>query len=336
MTRHGSVRRLALALDDPGDAMNTFELAVATGVIFGVAILILLWTGSASIQERMRMRNVDKLVAQYGEVSTSANEVARSAIYDSRAIGSLERWLAERFFSANLRGQPNSWLAGSLIIAFGLLLVLLFLGVAPVASILLAPILSIGGLYAGIEFRSQKLRGEFQTELAEGLLILASSLRAGLNFNQALDALATQSPGELGRQFRRALIEVQLGSEMEPALSRVAERTRSSDLDWLVIALDVQREVGGPLAKILDGVAGTIKSRASVRLEANSLAAEGKLSSYVLIALPIGILLFLAAAQPEYIAPLFGSPIGLAMVSVMGLLMLVGWVWLKKITAIKL
>lgn len=316
--------------------MSDSQWSLLVGIGFGIAILLLLLSGSWTVRDRLRARTVNNLVAQYGRVAGFGVGQLAAGFGNSRSIGGLERWFAERFFAANIRGQANSWLAAASALALLLFFVLMLIGVPPVAAVVASPVSAFGSLVALLEFRGQRLRTEFQTELAEGLLILASSLRAGLNFNQALEALATQSSGELGRQFRRALVEVQLGSEMEPALSRVAERTRSGDLEWLVIALDVQREVGGPLAKILDGVAGTIKSRASVRLEANSLAAEGKLSSYVLIALPIGILLFLAAAQPEYIAPLFSTPVGLVMMSIMVLLMIVGWVWLKKITAIKL
>lgn len=316
--------------------MSDSQWALLVGIGFGLAILLLFLSGGWTVRDRLRAKAVDKLVAQYGRVAGFGARQLAAGYGDSRSIGGLERWFAERFFAANIRGQANSWLAVASALALLLFFVLTLLGLPALVALVLSPAACFGGLVGFLEFRAQRLRGEFQTELAEGLLILASSMRAGLNFNQALDALASQSPGELGRQFRRALVEVQLGSEMEPALSRVAERTRSGDLEWLVTALDVQREVGGPLAKILDGVAGTIKARASVRLEANSLAAEGKLSSYVLIALPIGILLFLMVAQPDYIAPLFNTPIGLAMMVVMLLLMGVGWIWLKKITAIKL
>lgn len=316
--------------------MTDLQWSLFVGLGFGAAILLMLLTSGWTIRDRMRAKTVDNLIAQYGRVAGFGSHQLAGGFGDTRSIGVVERWFAERFFAANIRGQANSWIASVTALAFLVFLVLTLSGFPPALALVLSPIACFAGLIGFLEFRGQQLRAEFQTELAEGLLILASSLRAGLNFNQALDALASQSPGELGRQFRRALVEVQLGSEMEPALSRVAERTRSGDLEWLVIALDVQREVGGPLAKILDGVAGTIKARASVRLEANSLAAEGKLSSYVLIALPVGILLFLAFAQPEYIAPLFNTPVGLVMMTVMVLLMIVGWVWMKKITAIKL
>ncbi len=133
-------------------------------------------------------------------------------------------------------------------------------------------------------------------------MLIASALRSGLSFQQGLDSSAADGKGEVSRQMRRALREAQMGSLLEPALGRVADRMHSEDLRWTVLALGIQREVGGNLSNILETAASTIKGRAELRREVRTLSAEGRLSGYVLAALPVGLFLYMLVANREYVS----------------------------------
>jgi len=180
----------------------------------------------------------------------------------------------------------------------------------------------------------QKLK--FAEELPELLNILASALRAGLSLPQGLEAYASDSKGEVAREIRRTISEIRVGTPIEEALLGVAERMESEDLRWAVTALSIQRVVGGSMATILTTTFETVKSRAEIRREVKTLSAEGKLSAYVLISLPIGIFCFLFLTRREYIQVFWTNPAGTFLLVVIGIFLTAGWAWMKKIVEIKI
>jgi tight adherence protein B len=109
---------------------------------------------------------------------------------------------------------------------------------------------------------------------------------------------------------------------------------KSDDLAWLVLALEIQREVGGSLSGILDGVSATIKSRAEVKREIRVISSEGRMSGYVLIALPILSFVALYLVRPEYVSYFWTDPTGFVMLAVFAGLMVAGWVWMQKAVAV--
>ena len=114
-----------------------------------------------------------------------------------------------------------------------------------------------------------------------------------------------------------------------------AERMDSEDLRWTVTALSIQREVGGNLSTILEAAAETIKQRFALRREVQTLSAEGRLSAYILVGLPIGIFCFLALFRRDYVAALWQTPVGLAMAGPIIVLIGIGWLWMRSIVRIK-
>ena len=166
-------------------------------------------------------------------------------------------------------------------------------------------------------------------------MLIASALRSGLSFQQGLDSSAADGKGEVSRQMRRALREVQMGSILEPALIRVADRMQSDDLRWTVMALGIQREVGGNLSNILETAANTIKGRADLRREVRTLSAEGRLSGYVLAALPIGLFLYMMVANREYVAFFWQNTIGWFALGALTILFVLGFIWMRKLVKIE-
>jgi tight adherence protein B len=173
----------------------------------------------------------------------------------------------------------------------------------------------------------RKRQGLMIDQLADTLAILASSLRAGYSFLQALDTVSKEISEPSAGEFQRVVAEIRLGRPIDDALLAMAERVDSQDLRWAVIAINVQRQVGGNLAEVLDIVAKTVRERAYLRRQVNVLSAEGKFSVVILSALPFLILLYLSIVNPGYIEPLFTTTVGLILLAAGGTLMGLGiWV----------
>jgi tight adherence protein B len=132
-------------------------------------------------------------------------------------------------------------------------------------------------------------------------------------------------------EFRRVLLEVRVGRDPGDSLRALADRMGSDDFDWVVGAIDINREVGGDLAMILDNVAETIRERQRLQRQVKSLSAEGRLSGYVLTALPPVLALVMAAINPDYLAEL-GSGFGPVLVVAGAVLLVIGWIWIRRLT----
>ena len=149
------------------------------------------------------------------------------------------------------------------------------------------------GIPAALRAALRKRTERMREQLPDVLTILASSLRAGHSFMQALDAVAREIPQPAATEFQRVVAEIRLGRSTDDALEALSERVGSSDFKWAVLAVNIQREVGGNLAEILDNVADTLRERAQMRRQIRVLTAEGRLSAWVLTLLPLGIAVIL-------------------------------------------
>jgi tight adherence protein B len=209
------------------------------------------------------------------------------------------------------------------------------------AAILRNPVLALvtavvaGGaptvaLRLALKRRTEKMR----EQLPDVLTITAGSLRAGHSFIQALDTVAQEIPAPAAAELQRVVAEIRLGRSTEDALEALSHRVGSPDFRWAVLAVNIQREVGGNLAEILDTVADTLRERAQMRRQIRVLTAEGRLSAWVLIALPIAIAVYMFAVNPDYISLLFTTKLGLFMLGTAGVLMVLGTFWMRKIVDI--
>ncbi len=178
--------------------------------------------------------------------------------------------------------------------------------------------------------RTEKMR----EQLPDVLTIMASSLRAGHSFMQALDTTAREIAQPAATEFQRVVSEIRLGRPTDDALEALAIRVGSADFRWAVLAVNIQREVGGNLAEILDNVADTLRERAMMRRQIQVLTAEGRLSAWVLTALPIAIGVYMYAVNPDYIGLLFTTKLGLFMLGTAVILLVLGIFWMRKIVDI--
>ena len=171
-----------------------------------------------------------------------------------------------------------------------------------------------------LKVKRRKRLKAFSTGLADTLQLMSGSLSAGLSLAQSIDTIVREGTEPISGEFRRVVIETRLGVTLEDSMEGVAERMESRDFTWVVMAIRIQREVGGNLAELLLTVAATLREREYLRRHVRALSAEGRLSCYVLGGLPPGFLLYLTLTKPEYVKPMYTTPIGWILLAGMAVL----------------
>lgn len=148
---------------------------------------------------------------------------------------------------------------------------------------------------------------KFENQLPDTLGLWVNALRSGFSVLQAMEAISRDAPEPTATEFRRVVQEVQLGIDVEDALDHLLARVESDDLDLVVTAVNIQREVGGNLAEILETISHTIRERVKLKGEIRVLTAQGRMTGYLISGLPIAVALFLSAIQPGFMNPMFES-----------------------------
>ena len=189
---------------------------------------------------------------------------------------------------------------------------------------------------AALNFLAERRRKAFSSQLPDTLMLLASSLRAGYSLMQGLEAVSTEADDPMGRELRRVVLESRLGRPLEDSLDDTAKRMGSPDFDWVVMAIKIQREVGGNLAELLTTVADTMIARERLRREVSALTAEGKLSAIVLVAMPVVIAGVMYVLNPAYISILFATTLGKAMLLGATVVATAGFFWMQKMIKVEI
>lgn len=329
----------------PGFLEGSAGLLVAS-VLIGLAAVALL---AAAVVYRKRSGNLDDVLAPYSgggavaaeepapsrERSFAQTAVVRRAVETTARFagrsGALEN-LEARLDRADLRLRPQEalffYLAG--VAVLGLL-----------AAAIAGPLIGLAGLVIGalipvavLDQLGDRRQRAFAQQLPDALQLLSGALRAGFSLVQALEVVSREIDDPMGRELRRAVLETELGRPLDEALEDTAGRMQSPDFDWVVIAIRIQREVGGNLAELFTTVAATIVSREQLRREVRSLTAEGRLSAIVMGALPLVLALGISALNPGYLSPLFSSNVGKMLILFAVVLAAAGFVWMKKVVEV--
>ncbi|MCJ7438845.1 MAG: type II secretion system F family protein, partial [Acidimicrobiia bacterium] len=220
--------------------------------------------------------------------------------------------------------------------AMGLLVVFAgsFLLLAPLTALIFTVIAAIAPFLV-LEFRRKRRLRKFERQLPDTLNLLAGSMRAGFSFAQGLEAVADEATEPSRRELQRVFTESRLGRPIEDSLEDAANRMHSVDLTWAVMAIRIQREVGGNLADLLDTVARTMTERERLKGEILSLTAEGRMSAWVLGVFPPAFALVLYVIQPDYMSLLFSDVLGIMAVAVSAVMAGFGFIWLRKVMTIE-
>ncbi len=205
--------------------------------------------------------------------------------------------------------------------------------VGPLVGVLLA-VATLGAFRVILTVRTRQRTAAFAEQLEDVLQLLAGSLRSGYGLLQSVDTVAREMPSPSSDEFGRIVIEARLGRDLTDALLALADRVDNQDLEWVVQAIDIHREIGGDLAQVLDSVGSTIRDRNRVARQVKALSAEGRISAYILIGLPFFLAGALAIMNPEYIGELTRGPVGWIMIGISVGLMAIGVAWIRRLVTV--
>ncbi|HEY76004.1 MAG TPA: type II secretion system F family protein [Thermoflexia bacterium] len=284
-------------------------------VLITVLVLALFFGYGVYLFIRGRQSEVEKRLGQYTAptVEAEAEEAVRAA-RRSPLGDRLERVLSGRGFAENIRTQlarANLKLTAGEFIAATVISVILF-GFLAYFLGHRNPLFGLGGAVLGffaprwyVSFLQQRRLNAFNSQLSDTINMLVNGLRAGYSVLQAMEAVAEEMAPPASEEFRRVVREVQLGLSMEEALNNLLRRVPSDDLDLMITAMNVQREVGGNLAEVLDSISFTIRERIRIQGEIRALTAQGRYSGYIVSFLPIVVAVLIYFINPDFIRPLF-------------------------------
>jgi tight adherence protein B len=306
---------------------STFLLVIGAGAV-GIALTTLLVVALTGDRRRTGRRQLG--IGQTSKdrgVSTSLGERVTAIADDVLDRSGRRTGLARSLDVADVAMRPAEFLVAALAGAVAVGAFLWVLGGPLLGLIGIALMFLVARSYLAL--RANRRRAAFEQQLPDVLQLMTNALRSGFALPQALDAVANQAAEPARSEFERINFESRVGLDLGDSLRSMAERMESKTFGWVVSALEINREVGGELSKVLSSLAATIRERQALERQVQTLTAEGRVSAYVLTALPFIAGLGIALISPDYFEPMRESPgpqILIACVVLIG----VGWIWMRS------
>jgi len=285
-------------------------IVVVLGILVAATVSIRGQRGTV-VEERLgRYTEVGSFMALAEEDKDKPKEKKPSALAER-----FEGILSQRGFGTKWRGQLaradlkltiSEFLALHVISMFVLAVATFFI-LSP-GNIVMTIILGGLGLFLPrfyVSYKVGKRLNTFEQQLPDMLGLWVNALRSGYSVMQALEAIGKEAPNPTAQEIHRVVMETQLGIPMEEALAHLLSRMPSDDLDLVITAVNIQREVGGNLAEILEVISHTIRERIKLKGEIRVLTSQGRITGYLIGGLPIVLALFLAIINPDYVGKLF-------------------------------
>ena len=313
---------IALATPTPeASTSSTWLIVGAIGLFGGLFLLtVLLFPGERVSKARL---GIDKprSMSDIGTRSVSAIEEALER-YGKRTD------LGNALAMADISTKPAEFVAMIAIVAVVAGLVGLVLA-GPIVGVLVALAVCVAvGFY--VRRAEAKRQAAFADQLPEVLQLVTTALRSGFGLTQALESVAEDAEEPARSEFAHVLAEVRLGRDLSDSMTALARRMRSKDLEWVVSAIDINRDTGGNLSEILDRVSATVRERGRIARQVRTLTAEGRLSARILMATPLLMLLWQWRVNRANFE-LLTYGVGLIALFVAGILMILGGIWVHKI-----
>lgn len=212
--------------------------------------------------------------------------------------------------------------------------ILIMAGINKIICFVLALVIAFGPMIF-VKQKKKKRKSKLEGQLVEAISVLGNALKAGHSFQAAMYNIATDMEAPISEEFGRVFRETQRGMTLEESMNRMVERTGSDDLDMLCTAIIIQRKVGGNLADVLEKISETIQSRITLRMEIKTRTASGRLSGYIVGALPFLLLAIMSVLNPDYASGLIETDVGHIMLAIGIVLECIGFVVIRKIVSIK-
>lgn len=327
--------------DGPAWSVESIPVPVMMMFLFA-AMSLLVYVGIESLRDRRNSPSdrvqwyvdpppgeVDKEAFVSAAVLERAKEIATQ--FAQRA-GFLER------LEAQLDAAGIKWRGGEVLVAsagLGAAGAVFGFALSGTVGALIFGMIGAFGPISYIKIKVSRRRAAFLAQLPDVLLLLSGALKAGHSIQQAMAAVGEDAKPPASEEFRRTMAEVRLGANLDDAFEALGRRIGVLDFDWTILAIQIQREVGGNLAEILEIISETIRERDRLGREIKALTAEGRMSGMVLGLLPVAMALLLYMRSPDYLEPLYTTSRGLTMLAVTGALMIAGFFWMRKIVKIE-
>jgi tight adherence protein B len=335
------------------------QSGILVAILAAAAVLMLVYGifGGRRVSPTERIEQVTQAAVQARNSDQSRSRKSlRTSIFGGRAAAGVDRiverrdWgtdMARELARADLQLRPSEYLAIRVAAIVGVPLVVMILGqtLVPGAD---NPLVLVGAVLIGwwipryyVNRRKSKRLRAFNDRLADTITLVANALRAGASFLQAVELVVRETQPPISTEFNRVIREVNLGLPFEQALSNMVRRVRSDDLELMTTAISIQHQVGGNLAEILDSIAFTIRERVRIKGEIRVMTSQQRMSGYVVAGLPIGLMVILSVISPNFMAPMFGDPtiagipVGSILLAVGAVMMLVGFLLIRKIVDIE-
>jgi tight adherence protein B len=253
---------------------------------------------------------------------------------DRRAQRRGRATLQERLDGADLKMSPQEFI----MVRLGCLVAPALLGLLRFGISLQMVVLAVAGYAAPgiwLRFRARRRINRFNDQLADLLMLLSSSLRAGQSFQQAIGTVAQHAKQPTGVELSRVQREISLGGSVDDGLDNMVMRVRSDDLELVVTAVSISRTTGGNLAEMLEIISETIRQRVQTKGEISALTAQGRMSGWFITLIPVVVAVVLYFISPGYFRPMTESLIGWILLAVAAVLLLIGNLLIRKAVAIE-
>jgi tight adherence protein B len=320
--------------------------ALAALAVFVIAVGIAMSGGSGGVAarlERYARSRADAAEAEDGE----RESVVIAGLSRALEGQDLATRLSTEIARADLKLRPAeflfAWIASPFVFAFvGYVFGFVIPGLHNVVA--LVAVFAIGAYFPRwyLGYRQRKRLNAFSEQLPNTITLLANSLRAGSSFLQGVELVTREAQPPISEEFERVVREMSLGVALQPALANLVRRVKSEDLELMVTAINIQSQVGGNLATVLDSIAFTIRERIRIIGEIRVLTSMQRYSGYVITLLPVGLAGILFLISPSYITALFrnppttlGLPTGVIFLIVGLISMGIGYVFIRRIVDIK-
>jgi tight adherence protein B len=320
--------------------------ALAALAVLMIAVGISM-SGGGNLASRLERYAASRDPDAEGTDGTERESVVMAGLNRAIERQGLATRLSTELARADLKLRPAEFIAMWVASPF------VFLGVAMVLGLVLpafqnvislAVVFLVGAFFPRfyLRFRQKKRLNAFDAQLPDTITLLANSLRAGSSFLQGMELVTREARPPISEEFERVIREMNLGIALQPALNNLVRRVASEDLELMVTAINIQSQVGGNLATVLDAIAFTIRERIRIKGEINTLTAMQRYSGYVITLLPVALALLLFMISPGYMGPMIerppemlGLPMGIVFFIVGGISMGMGYIFIRRIVDIK-
>lgn len=324
-------------------ATNTTGPALAAAVLIGAGLTVAVLAFLTRVRDKQRTlaeilddtMGTAPVPVEVVTESPERGELSALTVRISGLFGRIDTTgaLEQRLDRAAIQLRPGEYIAITGAVALMLAVVAGIMSRSPIGSVIALALVAGVALYIP-KHRAAKRIKKIQEQLPDALALISASVEGGQTFQRSIDMYRRDAPAPLSEELDRVMAEVAVGSDLVVALENMAERSGVEDLKWAVEAVRIQQSTGGRLAPILHTLADFMRTRQEVRREVQTLSAEGRMSGYVLFAIPLFLVVALEMKDPEYLKPMLHGAGLIVLFFTAGLMALGFWI-VRKMVNIK-